>query len=142
MCPGQRGLRLLGQQLGRCAAARAGRLRRFPGALRHKYVVPAINNGSAVLTDLLGGPIQYNDTYKGVTNLYNGFPGFDGMFPKVTLSYVAQMLEAAFRSSTGTCPMPHDQHVAAGDFAYGPGEQGYNQQLQDYNAGWRRSSAA
>ena len=102
----------------------------------HKYAVPAINNGSAVLTDLLGGPIQYNDTFKGTTTLYNGFPGFDGMFPKVTLSYVAQMLEAGVPVVYGYLSDAHDAHLATGNSAFGPGEQGYNAQLQDYNAGW------
>ncbi len=102
----------------------------------HKYAVPAINGGSAVLTDLLGGPIQYNDTYKGTTNLYNGFPGFDGMYPKVTLAYVEQMLKAGVPVVYGYLSDAHDAHLPSGDFAFGPGEQGYAAQLQDYNAGW------
>ncbi len=102
----------------------------------HKYAVPAINGGSDVLTDLLGGPIQYNDTYKGTTNLYNGFPGFDGMSPKVTLSYVAHMLEAGVPVVYGYLSDAHDAHTPTGNFAFGPGEEGYAAQLQDFNAGW------
>jgi hypothetical protein len=109
----------------------------FQALFGHKYVVPAINNGSAVLTDLLGGPIQYNDTYKGTTTLYNGFPGFDGMSPKVTLSYVAQMLEAGVPVVYGYLSDAHDAHLPTGNSAYGPGEQGYTAQLQDYDRGWQ-----
>ena len=51
----------------------------------HKYVAPQITS-SLPLTDLSGNVIQ--DAAGHV-----GFPGFDGMFPSVTLSYVAQMQE-------------------------------------------------
>jgi hypothetical protein len=108
----------------------------FQALFGHKYAVPAINGGSAVLTDLLGGPIQYNDTYKGTTTLYNGFPGFDGMFPKVTLSYVAHMLEAGVPVVYGYLSDAHDAHLPTGNFAFGPGESGFISQLVDYNNGW------
>src|SRR5262249_31158512 len=67
----------------------------FKALFGHKYAVPAIANGNAevatgLLRDLEGAPIQYSNGSTPVT----GFPGFDGMFPKVTLAYVAQMLEA------------------------------------------------
>lgn len=104
----------------------------FQALFGHKYAVPAINNGSAVITDLLGGPIQLT---KG-SSTFNGFPGFDGMFPKVTLSYVAQMLEAGVQVVYGYISDAHDAHLSTGDFAFGPGEQGYVAQLKDYDAGW------
>ena len=106
----------------------------FKALFGHKYAVPAINNGSGTLTDLLGGPIQFT-TSKGVN--FNGFPGFDGMFPKVTLSYVAQMLEAGVPVVYGYISDAHDQHLDTGDFAFGPGEAGYVAQLKDYDAGWQ-----
>lgn len=102
----------------------------------HKYAIPAINGGSADLNDLEGALIQYNDTYKGTTTLYTGFPGFDGMAPKVTLAYAAQMLEAGVPVVYGYISDAHDAHTASGNFAYGPGEQGYHDQLVDYNSGW------
>jgi len=64
----------------------------FNGLFGHKYVVPAIAGGATSLTDLLGNPIP-------------GFPGFDGMFPAVTLSYAASMLEAGIPRSLVTFPM-------------------------------------
>ncbi len=30
----------------------------------------------------------------------------------------------------------HDAHTPTGNFAYGPGEKGYSDQLKDYDAGW------
>lgn len=105
----------------------------FQALFGHKYAVPAINGGSGVLTDLLGGPIQFTAS-NGST--FNGFPGFDGMFPKVTLSYVAQMLEAGVPVVYGYISDAHDQHLSTGNFAYGPGEAGYVSQLQNYDAGW------
>lgn len=115
-----------------CAAGNGGRpdvLPQEPGGYAgfnalfgHKYVVPAINGGNYVLNDLLGGQI-------------NGFPGFDGMFTKVALAYTAQMLEAGVPVVYGYLSDAHDNHVPT-NTAYGPGEAGYAQQLQQYDAGW------
>ena len=87
----------------------------------HKYVAPAINGGSAAMTDLLGGPLS-------------GFPGFDGMFPQVTGAYVAKMLEAGVRVVFGYISDAHDNHSGGG--AYGPGAAGYVAQLQQYEQGF------
>jgi hypothetical protein len=110
---------------------------RFQALFGHKYAVPAIANGNqevatGVLRDLEGAPITYNNGSKTA----NGFPGFDGMFPKVTLAYVAQMLEAGVPVVYGYISDAHDAHVNTVNTAYGPGEQGYHQQLVDYNTGW------
>jgi hypothetical protein len=64
----------------------------FQALYGHKYLAPVINRGSTAMTDLLGGPL-------------NGFPGFDGMFPKVTGTYVAKMLEAGCRWCSAISPM-------------------------------------
>jgi hypothetical protein len=108
----------------------------FQALFGHKYAVPVINGGSAVLTDLLGGPIQYQDYYKGVSTIFNGFPGFDGMSTKVTLSYVAHMLEAGVPVVYGYFADAHDDHDPTNPHAYGPGEAGYVAQLKDYDAEW------
>ena len=93
----------------------------FQALYGHKYVAPAINGGSAAMTDLLGGPL-------------NGFPGFDGMFPKVTGAYVAKMLEAGVQVVFGYISDAHDNHSGGG--AYGPGAAGYVAQLQQYEQGF------
>lgn len=122
----------------------------FQGLFGHKYVVPALQKvlgqtPNGVLNDLSGGPIGYLTV--GVSNgqptsvLQNGFPGFDGTFPKVTLAYAATMLEAGVPIVYGYFSDAHDHHYATADgvnpegsdFAYGPGEQGYVNQLAQYN---------
>jgi hypothetical protein len=103
-----------------------------------KYVVPAITGGRQTsLTDLEGAPIAYTDVYKGTTTVTPGFPGFDGMFPKVTLSYVAQMLEAGIPVVYGYLSDAHDDHQPGDAHAYGPGESGFVAQLKDYDRGWQ-----
>jgi hypothetical protein len=93
----------------------------FQALYGHKYVGPAINGGSAAMTDLLGGPL-------------NGFPGFDAMFPQVTGVYVAKMLEAGVQVVFGYISDAHDNHSSGG--AYGPGAAGYVAQLQQYEQGF------
>jgi hypothetical protein len=102
------------------------------------YTVPAITGGQQTsLNDLEGAPIQYEDYYKGSTTYTPGFPGFDGMFPKVTLSYVAQMLEAGIPVVYGYLADAHDDHDPMNTHAYGPGEPGFVAQLKDYDRGWQ-----
>jgi hypothetical protein len=93
----------------------------FQALYGHKYVAPVINGGSTAMTDLLGGPLT-------------GFPGFDGMFPKVTGAYVAKMLEAGVQVVFGYISDAHDNHPGGG--AYGPGAAGYVAQLQQYEQGF------
>jgi hypothetical protein len=94
----------------------------FQALYGHKYVAPVINGGSTAMTDLLGGPLT-------------GFPGFDGMFPKVTGAYVAKMLEAGVQVVFGYISDAHDDHSPGGN-AYGPGAAGYVAQLQQYEQGF------
>lgn len=58
----------------------------FNALFGHKYVVPAINGGSASLNDLDGNVIT--DTSSNI-----GFPGFSGIDAAQTLSYIATMQE-------------------------------------------------
>ena len=73
------------------------------------------------MTDLLGGT-------------FSGFPGFDGMFPKITGAYVAKMLEAGVQVVFGYISDAHDNHPSGS--AYGPGEAGYVAQLKEYEQGF------
>ncbi len=93
----------------------------------HKYVAPQIAE-SLPLKDLYGNVIQDASGHV-------GFPGFDGMFPAVTLSYVAQMQEHGVPVTFGYISDAHDNHGVAGEIhkSYGPGEAGYVQQLRDYD---------
>jgi len=59
----------------------------FNALYGHKYVVPAINNGSTSLNDLDGNVI----TDATGTNI--GFPGFSGIDAAQTLAYIATMQE-------------------------------------------------
>ncbi|MFL6067331.1 MAG: alkaline phosphatase family protein, partial [Gaiellaceae bacterium] len=93
-----------------------------------KYVNKAINNGSTCVNDTSGAPIV--DPFNRC-----GFPGFDGMYAKNTLGEVAQMQEAGVPVTFGYISDAHDFHGNSGNahVAYGPGEQGYHQQLVDYD---------
>jgi len=64
-----------------------------------------------------------------------GFPGFDGMFAKNTLGYVAQMQESGVPVTFAYISDAHDFHGKSGNthVAFGPGEAGYVQQLKDYD---------
>jgi hypothetical protein len=97
-----------------------GGYQNFQALYGHKYVAPVINGGSTTMTDLLGGSL-------------NGFPGFDGMFPKVTGAYVAKMLEAGVQVVFGYISDAHDKHPSGP--AYGAGEAGYVAQLKEYEQG-------
>jgi hypothetical protein len=97
-----------------------------------KFVDPAINSGSPCVNDTSGAPI---------TDVLGncGFPGFDGMFAKNTLGYVAAMQEAGVPVTYGYISDVHDLHVpnlaldSYSSSATGPGEQGHLQQLHDYD---------
>jgi hypothetical protein len=91
-----------------------------------KYVAPKI--GSGPVSDLDGNVIQ--DATGHV-----GFPGFDGMFPRNSLAYVAAMQEAGVPVTYAYISDAHDNHGISGEIhaAYGPGEQGYVDQLREYD---------
>jgi len=107
----------------------------FKALFGHKYVAAGISP-SAPLTDLDGNPIS-----DGKGN--NGFPGFDGMAAKVTLSYIAKMLESGIPIVFSYISDAHDNHVggsapcnvisATATCAYGPGEAGYVAALHAYD---------
>ena len=123
----------------------------YQGIFAHRYVVPALMQalGKAphtVLNDLNGAEIDYltvtNSGTTPVSSLQVGFPGFDGMFPAVTLSYATTMLEAGVPVVYGYFSDAHDHHHATADgvnpqgsdFAYGPGKQGYVNRFKQYDA--------
>jgi hypothetical protein len=99
----------------------------FNGLFGAKYVDPLVFPGGTP-TDLNGNTIE--DATGHV-----GFPGFDGMEATVSLSWVAHMQEAGIPVTYAYISDAHDGHGTSGNihFAYGPGEAGYTQQLQDYN---------
>ena len=104
----------------------------FSGLFGAAYVNPAIKP-SGPMTDLDGNVIQ--DATGHV-----GFPGFDGMVANVSLAWVAQMQEAGVPITYAYVSDAHDGHGTAGNihFAYGPGEAGYTQQLQDYDRAFQK----
>jgi hypothetical protein len=104
----------------------------FQGLFGAAYVNPIIKpNG--LMTDLDGNVIQ--DATGHV-----GFPGFDGMEATVSLAWVAQMQEAGVPVTFAYISDAHDGHGTSGNihFAYGPGEAGYTQQLQDYDQAFQK----
>jgi hypothetical protein len=84
----------------------------------HKYVAPVI--APSGLNDLAGKPIT-------------GFPGFGGISAAQTLAYVAAMQESGVPITYAYIADAHDKHSFPFR-AFGPGEQGYVQQLQAYDA--------
>jgi hypothetical protein len=104
----------------------------FNGLFGAKYVNPIIQP-SGPMTDLNGNTIQD-------ATGHIGFPGFDGMVATVSLSWVAQMQEAGIPVTYAYISDAHDGHGTSGNihFAYGPGEAGYVQQLQDYDLAFQK----
>src|SRR6266545_4826746 len=104
----------------------------FNGLFGAKYVNPLIKP-SGPMTDLNGNVIQD-------ATGHIGFPGFDGMEATVSLSWVAQMQEAGIPITFAYISDAHDDHGTSGNihFAYGPGEAGYVQQLQDYDLAFQK----
>ncbi len=104
----------------------------FNGLFGAAYVNPIIKPSGPV-TDLDGNVIQD-------ANGHAGFPGFDGMEATVSLGYVAQMQEAGIPITYAYVSDAHDAHGTSGNihFAYGPGEDGYTQQLQAYDQAFQK----
>jgi hypothetical protein len=116
----------------------------------HRYVLPALQSlldqtPSGHLYDLQGNLIGYQTAVGGSivqSQTISGFPGFDGMFPWVTLSYAETMLKAGVPVVFGYFSDAHDHQYGVQDgvnpagstFAYGPGEQGYTNKLKQYDA--------
>jgi len=95
----------------------------FKGLFGQKYVAPQISPNGPV-TDLNGAVIQ--DATGHV-----GFPGFDGMAAKVSLSYVAAMQEHGIPITYAYISDAHDNHPSGP--AYGPGQAGYVAALKAYD---------
>jgi hypothetical protein len=104
----------------------------FSGLFGAKYVDPVISP-SGPMRDLDGNVIQ--DPFG-----QPGFPGFDGMEATVSLAWIAQMQEAGIPITYAYVSDAHDAHGTSGNihFAYGPGEAGYAQQLQDYDRAFEK----
>jgi len=109
-----------------------GQYNGFSGLFGAAYVNPIIKPAGPV-TDLNGNVIQD-------ANGHVGFPGFDGMEATVSLGYVAQMQEAGIPITYAYVSDAHDAHGTSGNIhmAYGPGEAGYAQQLQDYDSAFEK----
>ncbi len=116
-----------------CSSANGGEADKLPdepggytgymGLFGHKYVAPVISpNGP--LTDLNGNVIQDPQGHV-------GFPGFDGMAAKVSLSYVASMQEHGIPITYAYISDAHDNHPSGP--AYGPGSAGYVAALHSYD---------
>jgi hypothetical protein len=99
----------------------------FAGLFGTQSIDPVLTGGDAgtALTDLLGNPIQDSSGNP-------GFPGFDGMTAAVSLAYVAAMQEHGIPVTFAYISDAHDQHNPQA--AYGPGQQGYEQALANYDA--------
>ncbi|HEY3869353.1 MAG TPA: hypothetical protein VGM10_13420 [Actinocrinis sp.] len=64
----------------------------------------------------------------------DGFPGFDGLTPVNSLAYANDMLESGVQDVNVYISDAHSDHTSADSGDLGPGEQLYEQQLQQYNA--------
>jgi len=116
-----------------CSTANGGQADRLPdepggyaghmGLFGHKYVAPQISP-SGPMTDLDGNVIQDPQGHV-------GFPGFDGMAAKVSLSYVAAMQEHGIPITYAYISDAHDAHPSGP--AYGPGSAGYVAALKAYD---------
>jgi len=98
----------------------------FNALFGHKYVAPQISP-SGPLTDLSGNTITNPDC-----GGCQGFPGFDGMTPAVSLSYVAAMQEHGVPVTYAYIADAHAPHTGNGG-PFGPGEAGYVAQLKTYD---------
>jgi hypothetical protein len=120
-----------------CASGEADTLPQEPGGYTGfqalfgaQQVDPLLTGQDAgvALTDLLGSPIQD-------VNGNPGFPGFNGMEAAVALAYVAAEQEHGVPITYAYISDAHDSHGTdgSGQAAFGPGQQGYTQQLQAYD---------
>jgi hypothetical protein len=99
----------------------------FKGLFGAQSINPALTGGTT-LNDLLGSPIvdPFNQP---------GFPGFDGMSAAVSLAYVVAMQEKGIPVTYAYISDAHDFHGVSGNahLAFGPGSQGYVEQLKAYD---------
>jgi hypothetical protein len=99
----------------------------FKGLFGAQEINPALT-GAMMMPDLFGNPIV--DPFG-----QPGFPGFDGMSAAVSLAYVAAMQEKGIPVTYAYISDAHDFHGVSGNahLAYGPGSEGYVQQLKAYD---------
>jgi hypothetical protein len=117
-----------------CTTGQADRLPNEPGGYEgfqalfgHKAVAPVLSPAGP-LTDLNGHTIQDAGGRQ-------GFPGFDGLTPAVTLSYLAAMQERGIPVTFGYISDAHDPHGAPmGTPDFAPGQAEYTAVLKDYDA--------
>lgn len=116
---------------GLCAAGQDDALPDEPGGY-HGYKA-LFGNAEIQPAISPGGPVtSLNGTVIGDGNGNAGFPGFDAETPANSLGYAAAMLEHGVQVANVYVSDAHTDHTAGtGDF--GPGEQGYEQQLQAYD---------
>jgi hypothetical protein len=120
-----------GKSSGLCAGGQDDRLPDEPGGYSgyralfgNASIQPAVSP-SGPISDLNGNPIT--DSHGNP-----GFPGFDSMTPANALGYASTLLEHGVPVTNIYLSDAHtDHHTNTGDF--GPGEQGYEQQLHDYD---------
>lgn len=126
----------------------------FQGIFGARYAYPAIQSvlgqtPNAQLTDYQGNLIGYQTATGGTivqSKTVPGFPGFSGMYPFVTLALAEDMLKAGVPVVYGYFTDAHDHTYGTQDgvnpagttFAYGPGEQGYTNQLAQYDVAWQK----
>lgn len=91
----------------------------------HKYVAEKFKNDKFMnpITAIDGTPID-------------GFPGFDGMTPSVSLGYAASMLEHGIPVVYAYLSDAHDNHTT-GTGPFASGEPEYERQLREYDAGFQ-----
>ncbi|HEV3403046.1 MAG TPA: hypothetical protein VG073_02095 [Gaiellaceae bacterium] len=99
----------------------------FKGLFGAQELNPVLTGGPTV-NDLAGNTIA--DPFG-----QPGFPGFDGMSASTSLAYVAAMQEKGIPVTFAYISDAHDFHGVAGNAhtAFGPGSQGYVQQLKAYD---------
>jgi hypothetical protein len=99
----------------------------FKGLFGAQQINPFLTGG-ATMNDLAGNSIA--DPFG-----QPGFPGFDGMYASTSLAYVAAMQEKGIPVTFAYISDAHDFHGVAGNAhtAYGPGSQGYVDQLHAYD---------
>jgi hypothetical protein len=100
----------------------------YKGLFGAQEINPVLSGGSAMLFDLHGDLI--GDPFG-----QPGFPGFDGMSAAVSLAYVAAMQERGIPVTYAYISDAHDFHGVSGNthVAFGPGDEGYVQQLKAYD---------
>jgi hypothetical protein len=102
----------------------------FKGLFGAQQIDPILTGQDAgvAVSDIVGNPIRD-------ANGNPGFPGFNGMLAATSLGYVAAMQEHGVPVTFAYISDAHDGHGVngSGQAAFGPGQQGYTEQLQAYD---------